>query len=271
MTASYSMPVAKLLTLGDPRNERKWRDYLALGIKSEHVPDLIRMMQDEELRWADSESKEVWANLHAWRALGQLRAESAIEPLLGLLRDMDEYDDWTGEEVPRVLAMIGVSAIPWLTKFISESSHGMWAREAAAKALKEIAERYPKSRDECKSIIARQLEQFATQGPTLNAFFMTYLLDLKAIEYATVMESAFTAAKVDLAVNGDWEDVQIELGLLKKRKTPRPNYVLEKFFGERDLPDTIEPPRDEAVDAAIWRLEMDGILKPKSERQKKKK
>ena len=33
----------------------------------DHVPDLIHMMQDDGLHWADSDSDEVWA-------LGQLRA-----------------------------------------------------------------------------------------------------------------------------------------------------------------------------------------------------
>ena len=59
----------------------QWPDYPALGLRMEHVPDLIRMTLDDELHGADSDSREVWAPLHAWRALGQLRAESAIKPL----------------------------------------------------------------------------------------------------------------------------------------------------------------------------------------------
>ena len=39
------------------------------------------------------------------------------------------------------------------------------------------------------------------------------------------MEQAFAADKVDISIQGDWEDVQIELGLLAERLTPQPHYV----------------------------------------------
>ena len=100
----YPEPVSKLITLGDCRQMRQWPDYLALRIGPEHIPELIRMIQDEELNQADSESLEVWTPVHAWRALGQLRAEAATDSLIGLLEQIDEeYDEWIGEEVPEVL------------------------------------------------------------------------------------------------------------------------------------------------------------------------
>jgi hypothetical protein len=34
------------------------------------------------------------------------------------------------------------------------------------------------------------------------------------------MEQAFVADRVDLSIMGDWEDVQIDLGLLEERLTP---------------------------------------------------
>src|SRR5438093_123369 len=79
MSNDYKDPVARLLTLGDARPVKTWPNYLELGLSREHVPELIRMATDDELNWADSESLEVWAPIHAWRALGQLRAEEAAE------------------------------------------------------------------------------------------------------------------------------------------------------------------------------------------------
>ncbi len=46
------------------------------------------------------------------------------------------------------------------------------------------------------------------------------------------MEKAFAEEKVDLTIQGDWEDVQIELGLLDERQTPAKNYLMENLFGE---------------------------------------
>jgi hypothetical protein len=39
------------------------------------------------------------------------------------------------------------------------------------------------------------------------------------------MERAFAARRVDHSVSGDWEDVQIEMGLRQARETPKPNYA----------------------------------------------
>jgi len=80
---SYQPPVDKLLTYGESNlmTPDKWPDYQELGIGPEHIPDLIQMATDEELNEADVESREVWAPTHAWRALGQLRAVEAVEPL----------------------------------------------------------------------------------------------------------------------------------------------------------------------------------------------
>lgn len=71
----YPPPVSRLLRLGDVR---------ALGLTAEQVPALIRMAVDEELQWADSDSPEVWAPVHAWRALAQLQAGPAAKPLASL-------------------------------------------------------------------------------------------------------------------------------------------------------------------------------------------
>src|SRR5437588_4593364 len=97
---SYPSPVDKLLTLGDARevggSVKNWSIYLELGLGPEHIPDLIRMAIDEELRWAYSDTLEVWAPIHAWRALGQLHAEAAIEPLLSLFEESED-DEWVIE------------------------------------------------------------------------------------------------------------------------------------------------------------------------------
>ena len=72
---TYAPPVDQLLTFGEEWSKPDdWPDYLALGLGSEHIPDLIRMATNEELEEADDGSAEVWAPIHARRALGQLQA-----------------------------------------------------------------------------------------------------------------------------------------------------------------------------------------------------
>jgi hypothetical protein len=225
----YSPPVDRLLTYGDCRTMQKWPDYLALGLTSEHVPELIRMATDDDLHVADSDSLEVWAPIHAWRALGQLRAEAAISPLMGLLARTDEDldDDWTPEELPHVFGEIGPAAIPELAAFLADDQHSVYSRAAAATGLQHIAEQQPAVRDEVVTILIRQLEQFADQADDFNAFLISNLIDLKATAALPVIEQAFAADMVDEFIDGDWEDVQIRFGLKTERETPRPESFVD--------------------------------------------
>lgn len=222
----YDPPVSRLLTVGDPRGQWEWPDYPATyGLSLDHVPDLVRMMQDEGLNWADSDNDEVWAPLHAWRALGQLRAKSAIDAILDTFYTIDDWNqDWQQSEYPIVMAMIGPAAIPALQTYLADSDNGLWARITAVSSLEKIGQQYPDGRDECVAILTGQLTHHAGQDPIFNAFIISSLVDLKALESVGPMEEAFHADHVDLSVLGDWEEVQIELGLLKQRLTPLPPY-----------------------------------------------
>jgi hypothetical protein len=223
----YRDPVAQLLTLGEIPRTTKWRDYLALGLGPEHIPDLIRMALDDDLHHAGSDRSEVWAPVHAWRALAQLHAGDAAEPLTRLLSRVDDFgDDWVGEDLPRAFGILGPAAIPTLRDFLADSAHGLWARVAAANGLQEIADQHPHTRDDVIAILAGQLEHFEEQDRTLNACIVSDLAcDLKAVNAAPVIEKAYAAGRVDLTVLGDWEEAQVYMGLLEKRQTPAPNYT----------------------------------------------
>ncbi|MCI0476396.1 MAG: DUF1186 family protein [Anaerolineales bacterium] len=247
MTAqNYAMPVAKLLTLGDLRGEDKWRDYLNLGFKIEHVPELIRMTRDTELWFADSESKEVWANLHAWRTLGQLRAQEAIVPLLDLFQRIDDDgDDWVGEELPEVYALIGPAAIPALANYLGDPAHGLWARIGASTSIEKIGQQHPGARADCAATLARALENFDKQESELNASLISDLCDLGPTDYLPLIERAFASKRVDESMSGDWQDIQIELGLLKARTSPR---------ARTQLDDTMDDIRSMIAQIAVRRI-----------------
>lgn len=227
--ASYQPPLDQLLSLGQPKGYASALDYASLGIGADHIPELLRMVSDEGLHNASGTSSLVWAPLHAWRALAQLKAEQAVGPLLGLLPRIDKHqDDWVSEDVPRALGQIGQAALEPATAYLADSAHDDWARVAAAKALAEIGERHAELRTECVARLSAQLEKCAEQSETVNAFLVSPLLDLKAREALAVMERAFAAGRVDETVVGDYEDVEIALGLKTARQhPPKPNKLTE--------------------------------------------
>ena len=251
---NYPEPVSQLLALGDVRGQREWPDYLALGLAAEHVPGLIRMAQDEDLHLAMSDTAEVWAPVHAWRALALLQAEDAVKPLIGLFARIDEHqDDWVAEDLPEALGVLGPAAVLDLRDYLADASHGLWARVAAAASLGKIGQRHPEARIECLAILAGQLEDFGQMDPTLNALVISSLIDLKAVEAASVIRRAFAAERVDLSVEGDWEDVQITMGLLHERRTSRPQLHFGGLFDSWLSPDEEEEQAPRKPDKKLGR------------------
>lgn len=223
----YHPPVRQLLTLGEVRFEEK-RDYVALGLSLNDVPALIRMAGDYQLHGGPQDSPVVWAPIHAWRALAQLRAAEAVAPLVELFPLADDWNDWVSDDLPKALARFGTMAIEPVSAFLADATRGDWARTAAAKTLDQIGEQHPESRLEVIGRLRAQLEQFATQSETLNAMLVAELWDLKAVEAMPAIERAYASGRVDESVNGDVEDVQIHFGLKTEREPPpKPNRLTE--------------------------------------------
>jgi len=58
----------QLIKLPNPLEEsmRSWLDYSDLGVVESDVADLLDLMTDSSLAFADSNTKEVWVPLHCW-------------------------------------------------------------------------------------------------------------------------------------------------------------------------------------------------------------
>ncbi|RMI09643.1 MAG: HEAT repeat domain-containing protein [Calditrichaeota bacterium] len=235
----YSEPVAKLITLGKPEGSNtEWLDYTALGITKEHIPELIRLMEDRDLWFVEppedmpeGETMPEWfAGIHAWRALARLKAEEAIPALVEYLRTIEENDnDWYLDEAPDVFAQIGPAAIPRLTKYLENPDNPEFSRACAAISLVHIAKTYPETRDGVVSTLASLLENYEQHGDVVNAYLVDGLMELNAgLEHLDIIRKAFEAHRVDVMLRGDFEDIQVQLGLKEKPKSPLP--VLPDIF-----------------------------------------
>ncbi len=224
----YADPVRRLLTIGEVESNDSagWPDYPAeFGLGHAHAGALIRLACDAALNAGDSESREVWAPLHAWRALGQLGVEDAVAPLLAYLKRADEYDA-AHEELPVVFGMIGPAAIPHLDGFLSGRRNPRSPVATVMEGLREIADRHPQCRGECIGILSRVLEPHAGSDRSASGFAVWALIDLAAVETIDTIRAAFRRKSVDISIAGDEEDVEIALGLRSERSTPPPNYQI---------------------------------------------
>jgi hypothetical protein len=236
MTNTYTERVAKLLELGRPGHP--WQDYLALGITPEDIPELIRLVQDNELRGleppddlpVDEDLPEWYGQIHAWRALAQLKAEEAIPALLGILHQIDDDDDdWLSSDVAQVFDMIGPAAVEPLAEYLADESNPMYARSTTGSSLAEIGKTHPEWRERCIRAIATVLEKYESNDEGFNGFLIGDLIDLKAVEQIDLIKRAFEADAVDEFINGDVEDVQVQMGLLEKRLTPARERLIGSF------------------------------------------
>jgi hypothetical protein len=216
-------PLDKLQTLGPVHFGEQWRSYADLGLGAEHIPELIRLAQDDNCYKLKENDLGYWTAIHARRVLGELRAEAAIEPLIAFLSVATErWDDLFCEDFPKLMGMIGRPAIPALTQALANQTANPHDRGCYAEALKEIAQRHLELRDECVGVLCRQLELFDVNDPETNGYLVGCLVDLKAIDTMPLIEQAYAVeGRVDETMQGWLEDVKYELGLGPK-PPPRP-------------------------------------------------
>lgn len=225
-TTNYSEPVTKLLTYGEPNvaDYSGWPNYLEeTSIGPEHISELLRMIEDKELRTMDPDEADpkYWGPVHAWRALGQLKAISAVKPLLdcapALMDDNSDLSEWAIEELPDVYSLIGKDAIPLLAQYLADTSYSEEARVNLAIALSSITGIHPETREECIQVLMHQLETMEPEVYELNAYLILSLASLQAKEALPLIEKAFAAAIVETFII-TLDDVLVKLGL--KEATP---------------------------------------------------
>ena len=209
--------VEALRNRGDARGTARWPegdpDYVSeYSLTIEHISALI-WLATQRID-APPENEVGYGPVHAWRALGQLRAVEAVQPLLDIQDELDELDDdWYLEEFHHVFGLIGPPAIEPLAAYLSDDSHHEFPRGKAANGLREIARHFPEVRERVVAILTAELARHQTDLGSLNGLLVGDLLELEAVESAETIERAFAGNVVDPRVAGDWGDVRQALGV----------------------------------------------------------
>lgn len=225
--------VERLRPLGRPKGSPpapgEEPDYVRMfDLGPAHVPALLSIVGaawTEEFSFDeedddDDDDQQPYVPIHAWRALGQMQALDALDALIDALTVAHRYDDdWFANDFPHLAAMMGPSAAAPIQRFAGDSRHDLWPRASALEALGRIGQSHPETRERIVSFLVERLGLHQQNNPTLNAFILVPLLDLKAVEAADAMQRAFEARCVDTEVVGDWDDVRKALGLAPAKKT----------------------------------------------------
>ncbi len=213
---------------GPAQNDDTWLDYRAeFGLDESHIDALIEMACDRALLALAQDEAAAgtalpWAPMHAWRALGQLRAEAAVAPLLDVFRTTD--DEWLEMDLAEVLGLIGPAALPHIETYLLLEDLEELCAITVVGALPDIVRHHPEARAACVALAQRMIGPWAGQIRSVVGCAVAALIDLEAVESIDVIREAFARNAVDHSVAGDLEDVEIALGVRDKRDTPQPRY-----------------------------------------------
>ena len=253
-------PLDRLFQIGEVEWGVEWQgdapDYVRdLGLTGAHVAALIEIA----LRQADlkdfPDDASGWAPVHAWRALAQLRAIEAVEPLLTLQNRLDEGgDEFHMYDFPVVFGMFGPPVIPALAAYLHNPENPLYPRTTAGEGLCNVGLRYPEARGEALAPLVAQLARFEENDYELNGFLVAQLTRLNAAEAAETIERAFAANRVAEDIAGYWGTVRKELGVagmgLAPDGPPRPPQPSSEKFGWRMGPQD-RGPRDRQKEKAV--------------------
>jgi hypothetical protein len=212
---SDTHPLAPLVALGATDvYAQEWPDYVSwLHLTEANVPDLLRIVLETSWENRDWDHEpDAWAPIHAWRAIGQLRSQAAIQPLIELL---DRYPDneliWN--EIPYVYALLGVLAIPPLTKYVAEHPQKVGSSYTAITALSQLGQYYPEARPLMTAFLRDRIIKAQENHPAINGYLVRALMDMRDEESVPAVREAFEESLVDESITGEWNDVLVAFGL----------------------------------------------------------
>ncbi len=137
------------------------------------------------------------------------------------LHDEHSFDMYLHGEISKAIALMDIEAIPRLKDFLWDTAQSEATRSEAIFCLEKLGKKH---RNECLSVFNEFLYKGTNEQRTLTGFVMCTLIELQATECIESISDAFKRECVEISIPGDFEDVEIALGLRNKRVTPKPKY-----------------------------------------------
>jgi len=207
----YPEALTELLSWGMPTDDFRYTE--SAERLREYVPDLIRMVLDEDLNQREEDDPAVWAPLHALKILGVLGAEAAAQPLTACL---DSMDDWITETLSQVYARIGPAAIPVLQAYLEDVTRDWLGRAKASESLVAIAKAHPSVMGDMvaylMSFLDRPSADDSAEEENLTSLVIGDLAELGDPSVYPAIKRAYDENRVNPQVIS-LEDVEVMLGL----------------------------------------------------------
>jgi hypothetical protein len=161
-----SSEVRAVCSAGPATFDLPWRDYVReFQLSPRHVPELLQIV-------TASEDVGDWADMHARRALGELRAVEVVDPLIA----QAETDDGVVLDLPIVAGLIGPGAVPHLLYPLRRPmKDDDTVPIAAIESLSLVARWHRDARDDVEKLLCERLQAYPTQSRTINGALIAAL------------------------------------------------------------------------------------------------
>ena len=215
--------------------------YEKFNFTKEDIPELTKLALDNRSEEIDYElyheeaDRLYFASSYAVIALGKL---GAIEPMEALVNKMylNQESDAYHEAMIDYFGDIGVEAI----EFIENDLMRVYEDKLTLfDGLEKIVKNNPQERDRVSDFLAKYLKKTDDNKSHLG-FAISLLVEFSKDKYIELIRETFKTKEVDIMFAGDLEDIEIKLGLRKKRSKPREKNFLEKMVEEYGLEDKIK-------------------------------
>jgi len=196
--ASYSMPVARLLTLDGASDEDLDNDTnyaQQFGINDTHQLELERMLCDPCFWELIPYHPANMAPTHAWRALIQMNNPAAIPALIAYL--CDDNDEVAFEELPAAIGAFGAIAMPMTLTALERKYDNEYIASALLRVLFFIAKADANTRavviDHLEKIVANRRPDFELARASASL----QLADLGSVTSLPTIKQAFDDEVID--------------------------------------------------------------------------
>ena len=189
--------------------------------------------------------------LHAWSILAVLGGKDGREWLITELAISDLDDaELLCLAFPDLMVASGREAIPDLIAELDDCRCSQDYLVEIANALAAFAAR-DIEKDTVLATLAGRLKGNPEQR-ALKGHIISHLMDLGSVSHLPEIRKAFEDNLVDVSIVGDFEEVEIDLGLRKERSEPAPSWPeLEAKLAEKDLLERAGPSPEEGGDGGI--------------------
>ncbi len=214
---AYPHPVSELLTLGRC-HWQNWTNYSRLPFNHSHISALVDLARDRALMDHEDDTNS-WAPVHAWRVLGIMADQDAVEPLLNLMWNETGDEFFIPEYLPSALGRMGKTAMPALMQFVSDACLELSVRLLAIDALKFCGQFHRSLQATIASFLKQILDNHYDDDASLNAHLIAALVDLGVKQAASSIEEAYNRGTIDHSILGDMDDVEKELSLNDEKRS----------------------------------------------------